>query len=160
MSSFFSNLWHSYALNRNNYYSFIDSCCIYDIHFEKEMFVVKKKSTPNYDVFNSESIDRKYKTLQRNKTDTVGKDTIAEYMEISAITSDSINNNKNWAYIKKFYNWQMVWFEINLRRAFSRLKKEWNESFINSDQENIRLRNEENITLKMKMFLLCLVKIM
>lgn len=59
------------------------------------MFVVKKKSTPNYDVFNSESIDRKYKTLQRNKADTVGKDTIAEYMEISAITSDSINNNKN-----------------------------------------------------------------
>lgn len=55
----------------------------------------RKTSNPNYDVFNSDSIDRKYETLQRNTADTVGIDTTAEYIEIPAITSDYINYNEN-----------------------------------------------------------------
>eukprot|EP00105_Crassostrea_gigas_P039452 XP_019923600.1 PREDICTED: multiple epidermal growth factor-like domains protein 11 [Crassostrea gigas] len=51
----------------------------------------RKSSTLDYDVSDVKTIDRKYETLQR-KTKTVadkaGTDTTAEYMEISAITSD------------------------------------------------------------------------
>lgn len=51
----------------------------------------RKSSTLDYDVSDVKTIDRKYETLQR-KTKTVadkaGIDTTAEYMEISAITSD------------------------------------------------------------------------
>lgn len=51
----------------------------------------RKWSTLDYDVSDVKTIDRKYETLQR-KTKTVadeaGTYTTAEYMEISAITSD------------------------------------------------------------------------
>lgn len=51
----------------------------------------RKSTTLDYDVSDVKTIDRKYETLQR-KTKTVadkaGTDTTAEYMEISAITSD------------------------------------------------------------------------
>lgn len=49
----------------------------------------RKSSTLDYDVSDEKTIDRKYETLQRKTVaDKAGIDTTAEYMEISAITSD------------------------------------------------------------------------
>lgn len=49
----------------------------------------RKATTLDYDVSDVKTIDRKYETLQRKTVaDKAGIDTTAEYMEISAITSD------------------------------------------------------------------------
>lgn len=51
----------------------------------------RETSTLNYDVSGVKTFDRKYETLQREKktaADKAGTDTTAEYMEISAITSN------------------------------------------------------------------------
>lgn len=49
----------------------------------------RKTSKLDYDVSDVKTIDRKYETLQRKTVaDNAGTDTTAEYMEISAITSD------------------------------------------------------------------------
>ncbi|XP_052696249.1 uncharacterized protein LOC128174859 [Crassostrea angulata] len=56
---------------------------------KRKCMSLRKTSKLDYDVSDVKTIDRKYETLQRKTVaENAGTDTTAEYMEISAITSD------------------------------------------------------------------------